>query len=134
MNVTFAVLQFGMKKDQKKTKAFCNPQFSICCIKGKIELHLLKQPPELLFNLINGNDARSSHFLLNIRQHNSMFAFTSIRGKVDRSMNNGQAVNYNLSKAVRIFTRSNLCFHLKVNNQSFLNCIYMILKMRFKTE
>ena len=91
LNVTFAVLQFGMKKDQKKTKAFCNPQFSICCIKGKIELHLLKQPPELLFNLINGNDARSSHFLLNIRQHNSMFAFTSIGGKVDRSLNNGQA-------------------------------------------
>ena len=75
----------------EKTKAFYNPQFSICCMKGKIELPLLKQPPELLFNLINRNDARSSHFLLNIRQYNSMFAFTSIGGKVDRSLNNGQA-------------------------------------------
>ena len=59
-------------------------------MKGKIQLPLLQWPPELLFNLLNGLDARSSHFLQNIRQYNyNMFAFTSIGGKIERSINQG---------------------------------------------
>ena len=59
-------------------------------MKGKIQLPLLQRPPESLFNLLNGLDARSSHFLQNTRQYNNMFVFTSIRGKIDRSINQGE--------------------------------------------
>ena len=58
-------------------------------MKEKIQLPLLQQAPELLFNLLIGLDVRSSHFLQNIRQYNSMFAFTSIGGKIERFINQG---------------------------------------------
>ena len=73
----------------EKTRSSANPQFSICCMKGKIQLLLLQRPLELLFNLMHGFDTRSSHFLQYIRQYNNMFSFTSIGGKIDTSMNRG---------------------------------------------
>ena len=75
----------------EKYRSSTDPDFSICCMKGKIQLPLLKRPPDLLFNLLNGIDRRSAHFFQNIRQYNSMFSFTSIGGKVDTSLNNGRA-------------------------------------------
>ena len=66
-------------------------EFSICCQKGKVQLPFLQKPPELLNNLLNGEDPRSKHFLDNIRTYNSMFSFTSIVGKIDSSMNNDYA-------------------------------------------
>ncbi|KAL8529179.1 hypothetical protein ACS0TY_006581 [Phlomoides rotata] len=37
------------------------------------------------------NDEKSKHFMKNIRAYNMMFSFTSIGGKIDRSINNGGA-------------------------------------------
>lgn len=58
-------------------------------MKGQVEVELLRKPPELLHRLITGDERRASHFRENIRAYNSMFAFTSIGGKVDTTLNNG---------------------------------------------
>lgn len=63
--------------------------FSLCCLKGKVQLPLLEKPPELLFNLSTGIDNRSNHFNENIRAYNSMFSFTSLGGKIEGSINDG---------------------------------------------
>ena len=66
--------------------------FSICCGRGKVVLPVaLKEPPELLTKLLNGENRRSKSFLDNIRRYNSMFAFTSMGANVDHSVNNGRA-------------------------------------------
>jgi len=65
-------------------------EFSIYCRKEKVQLPFLQRPPQLLNNLLNGEDSRSKHFL-DIRTYNNMFSFTSIGGKIDSSMNNGFA-------------------------------------------
>ncbi|XP_057450048.1 uncharacterized protein LOC130741224 isoform X4 [Lotus japonicus] len=74
----------------QKAKNAISPDFSICCMKGKISLPYLQDAPTLLSNLLTNIDPRSGHFIDNIRSYNSMFAFTSIGGKVDGSVNNGQ--------------------------------------------
>ncbi|KAL4596305.1 hypothetical protein ACB092_12G154600 [Castanea dentata] len=58
--------------------------------KRKVELPLLKEPPPFLGSLLNiSSDQRSINFQLGIRIYNSLFAFTSLGGNVDRSVNNG---------------------------------------------
>ncbi|XP_057422827.1 uncharacterized protein LOC130716812 [Lotus japonicus] len=74
----------------EKTRDSTSPDFSICCMKGKIMLPYLADSPLLLYNLLTGIDPRSRHFLENIRSYNSMFAFTSIGGKVDCGLNDGR--------------------------------------------
>ncbi|XP_057451974.1 uncharacterized protein LOC130743762 [Lotus japonicus] len=73
----------------EKSKSRVDPYFSICCARGKISIPYLKDAPELLFNLLTNNDPRSRNFLDNIRAYNSMFAFTSIGGKVVSNINDG---------------------------------------------
>lgn len=68
-----------------------NPKYSLCCLNGKIELPQVKRPPKLLDDLIFGNNAKSKHFLENSRSYNSMFSFTSMGGKIDRSLNTGKS-------------------------------------------
>lgn len=51
----------------------------------------MKRPPIVLNELIFGNDARSKHFLQNIRYYNSMFCFTLMGGKIDSSFNDGNS-------------------------------------------
>lgn len=63
--------------------------FSLCCNKGKVELRILKKPPDLLINLWNGIDLRSKNFKENIRSYNSMFAFTSLGEKIQTDLNKG---------------------------------------------
>ena len=71
----------------RKTK---NPKFSICCSNGIVHLPLLKNPPALLAKLLNLNGGKKSfNFRVGIRMYNSLFAFTSLGGKVDKSVNNG---------------------------------------------
>ncbi|GJZ73835.1 uncharacterized protein Tco_0637981 [Tanacetum coccineum] len=73
------------------TVAGKNDTFSLCCGKGKVKLPVgLKDPPPLLRKLMNGEHRSSSSFLANIRRYNSMFAFTSMGGTVDHSVNNGR--------------------------------------------
>jgi hypothetical protein len=50
---------------------------------------LLKKPPKLLLDLINGREPRSRNFKENIRAYNSMFAFTSMGGQINEKINNG---------------------------------------------
>ena len=91
MEFQYCQAQRGMKKEQKKSNTSKEVQFSLCCQKGKVQIPLLKKPPDLLEGLLNGVDRRRKLFLQNIRVYNSMFSFTSIGGKIDTSMNNGSA-------------------------------------------
>ncbi|KAJ1270274.1 hypothetical protein BS78_06G041800 [Paspalum vaginatum] len=57
----------------------------------KIKIPPSKEPPELLKRLLNyKGDAESRHFLQKIRQYNSMFAFTSTGGNIDKTINKGE--------------------------------------------
>lgn len=67
------------------------PQYSLCCLSGKIELPRVRSPPKVLDDLIFGHDIKSKHFLENIRSYNSMFSFTSMGGKIDSSLNTGNS-------------------------------------------
>ena len=80
---------FWYQERSEKTKKPRNPDFSMCCMKGKVALPILDDPPKLLSDLLDGTDSRSKHFLENIRTYNSMFAFTSIGGMVESALNNG---------------------------------------------
>lgn len=65
--------------------------YSICCMRGKVQLPVkLKPPPPLLMSLVKNEHPKSKGFLENIRRYNSMFAFTSLGGKVDQTINNGR--------------------------------------------
>ncbi|GAU19177.1 hypothetical protein TSUD_198580 [Trifolium subterraneum] len=64
------------------------PEFSICCLQGKVVLDFLKQPPEYLKELLDYRGGmRSIKFRENIRAYNSIFAFTSMGAKIDRAVN-----------------------------------------------
>ncbi|GJZ47341.1 uncharacterized protein Tco_0601173 [Tanacetum coccineum] len=65
--------------------------YSLCCGRGKVMLPKnLKNPPKLLMDLINKKHQKSTTFIDNIRRYNSMFAFTSMGGKQDNSVNTGR--------------------------------------------
>ena len=50
----------------------------------------MKDPPALLAKLLNLNGGKKLfNFQVAIRMYNSLFAFTSLGGKVDKSVNNG---------------------------------------------
>jgi hypothetical protein len=66
-----------------------NLSFGICCKNRKIDLPELQEPPVFLEQLLNGDDQRSRNFRKNIRSYNSMFAFTSTTGVVDKEINKG---------------------------------------------
>ncbi|XP_029149862.2 uncharacterized protein [Arachis hypogaea] len=73
----------------EKSKTGSNIEFSICCMRGKVQLPFLQRPPQLLQGLLSGADQRSKHFKDNIRTYNSMFCFTSLGGKIETSINDG---------------------------------------------
>lgn len=66
------------------------PVFTMCCMRGKIQLPVLQQPPEFLQGLLTNDDAISKHYQDNIRAINMMFSFTSLGGKIDNSVNLGK--------------------------------------------
>lgn len=75
------------KKDDKKRISNVS---SMCCLQGKVELPNLRPPPKQLYHLFFNRQSRDSKkFHANIRQYNNMFAFTSMGGKVDHSVNCG---------------------------------------------
>ncbi|XP_074296486.1 uncharacterized protein LOC141626705 [Silene latifolia] len=75
----------------RKDRKTCNPRFSLCCMQGKVELPFLKKPPATLMNLLSKNDSKSKNFINNIRAYNMMFSFTSMGGKIDRTINQGRS-------------------------------------------
>jgi len=74
-----------------KSRDTSNPEFSMCCMQGRIEIAPLKRLPQELYDLYHNNDRRSRYFLENIRSFNSMFAFTSMGGRIDKTKNDGKA-------------------------------------------
>ncbi|KAL4306956.1 hypothetical protein AHAS_Ahas16G0230100 [Arachis hypogaea] len=74
-----------------KSRGSFNPIISLCCMEGKVELPFLKHPPQTLQELHSGTEKKSKYFLKNIRAFNGMFAFPSMAGKVDHSINKGGA-------------------------------------------
>lgn len=72
----------------KTTKASTRPNFSICCLQGKIQVPFFKKPPQLFRSLFfNKGTAESKRFLEDIRSYNNMFSFTSMGGKIDHRIN-----------------------------------------------
>nr|GFA69923.1 hypothetical protein [Tanacetum cinerariifolium] len=62
--------------------------YSLCCGRGKVRLtNEAQEPPPLLKALITKNHLKSASFIDNIRRYNSMFSFTSMGGKQDKSVN-----------------------------------------------
>jgi hypothetical protein len=78
--------QERVKRSSKKS-----PKYSLCCSKGDIEIVPYSRLPEPLHELYHGVGRKSRYFLQNIRAFNSMFAFTSIGGRIDISRNRGKA-------------------------------------------
>ncbi|KAL8120102.1 hypothetical protein AgCh_017287 [Apium graveolens] len=65
-------------------------EFSICYGKGQIKLPATPSTPEYMMQL--NNDAKKRNkFRCLIRIYNAMFAFSSMGGKVDHSVNNGSS-------------------------------------------
>lgn len=63
----------------------------MCCGYGKVQLPELKDAPTNYQNLFHAVDSKGKNFMKNIRGFNSMFSFTSMGGKVDSSINRGNA-------------------------------------------
>ncbi|CAN7058312.1 unnamed protein product [Brassica rapa subsp. trilocularis] len=67
-----------------------NPTFSLCCMQGQVQLPLLKEPLTILKKLLEGDDPRSRHFQKHIGPYNMVFSFTSLGGKVQRTLKKGK--------------------------------------------
>ncbi|XP_076935570.1 uncharacterized protein LOC143602288 [Bidens hawaiensis] len=76
---------WNRKKKEGKTTYF------LCCGYGKVELPKFKDAPPAYKDLFSNVGPKSKFFLKNIRRYNSMFAFTSMGGKVDSFINRGNA-------------------------------------------
>ncbi|XP_074353358.1 uncharacterized protein LOC141692425 [Apium graveolens] len=66
------------------------PIFSLCCMKGTVRLPPIPPTPKYLLDLYN-DKKRGPTFHRLIRLYNAIFAFTSIGGNIDHSINNGRA-------------------------------------------
>jgi hypothetical protein len=53
------------------------PEFSMCCSKGKVHLPPLQDTPEPLRSLLDGSHPLSRHFLEHVRQYNNIFQLSS---------------------------------------------------------
>ncbi|XP_031116659.1 uncharacterized protein LOC116020319 [Ipomoea triloba] len=82
---------FWLEERINKVMGNQNPKYSLCCTHGKIKLPPPSTPPTSIFGLFFNNDVKSTHFLQNIRSYNNMFCFTSMGGKIDRTINNGNS-------------------------------------------
>ncbi|KAL6576036.1 hypothetical protein OROHE_000507 [Orobanche hederae] len=76
------------ERTPKQTKN--NPKFNLCCNKGQVKLPLLQQPPQLLQDLLENRHEKRKNYIENIRTLNSMFAFTSMGGTIDKEVNKGR--------------------------------------------
>lgn len=47
----------------RKNRRSSQPKFSLCCMDGKVQPPLLKDPPPILKKLLEKNDAKSRHFV-----------------------------------------------------------------------
>lgn len=82
-------MMWDAERNNKSTKHHA-PTFSICCRNGQVKLPPERQPPLFLANLLSGGP-NTAHYKKTIRIYNSLFAFTSLGGKVDNRINKGRA-------------------------------------------
>ena len=113
---------------KRKTK---NPIFTMCCMRGKIKLPLLKEPPPFLIDLLTKDDAISKHFRDNIRPLNMMFSFTSLGRKIDNSINRGNGPK-NFQTMGKTIIWLGAWSQRQTKMLSSLSCIFMTLRMRWK--
>lgn len=66
------------------------PKFTMCCAQGRIVVPPYEDPPQPLYDLFHKKDPRSHFFTENLRAFNSMFAFTSMGGKINTRKNVGR--------------------------------------------
>ena len=80
-----------MWNEERSNKSCKNspPMFSLCCKNGQVLLPPERPPPPFLASLLSGGE-KASHFKKYIRTYNALFQFTSLGGKIDRRINNGQ--------------------------------------------
>jgi hypothetical protein len=70
--------QMWYQERRQKCKETTSPRFQLCCGNGKVQLPLLKKPPQVLSQLLFDHKSKESkNFQQSIRMYNSMFAFTS---------------------------------------------------------
>ncbi|CAN6818925.1 unnamed protein product, partial [Brassica oleracea] len=86
-----AIMWYNERVNKRKNTR--TPSFALCCLQGQVQLPLLKEPPEVLKNLLEGNDPLSKHFQRNCRPYNMVFSFTSLGGKCERSVQKGIGPN-----------------------------------------
>ncbi|XP_022014727.1 uncharacterized protein LOC110914228 [Helianthus annuus] len=80
--------------------------YFLCCGYGKVELPDYKDAVPSYKKLFTYKDKESKHFLNNIRRYNSMFAFTSMGGKVDHTVNRDSE-----NQLVKAYRMVRDCFH-----------------------
>ncbi|XP_035832728.1 uncharacterized protein LOC110875322 [Helianthus annuus] len=80
--------------------------YFLCCGYGKVELPDYKDVVPSYKKLFTYKDKESKHFLHNIRRYNSMFAFTSMGGKVDPTVNRDSE-----NQLVKAYRMVRDCFH-----------------------
>ncbi|XP_076960289.1 uncharacterized protein LOC143636628 [Bidens hawaiensis] len=92
-SVICSACQAKLWKDESRrgNEKVGNKVYSMCCAKGKVQLPKWKEPSDNYKRLFLSSDDKSKFFLKNIRRYNSMFSFTSMGGKIDRSINKGNA-------------------------------------------
>ncbi|XP_020985767.1 LOW QUALITY PROTEIN: uncharacterized protein LOC107461290 [Arachis duranensis] len=61
-----------------------NPKYTLCCRGGQVKLPPFKEHPLFLNELFFGRNTPSKHFREKVRLYNSMFAFTSMGGRVQK--------------------------------------------------
>ncbi|KAK1352679.1 ATP-dependent DNA helicase [Heracleum sosnowskyi] len=63
----------------QRNKQTSNPQFTFCCMEGRVKLPLLKEPPHLLKHLLGPSSGQlGRNFQRNLRTYNSLFAIASL--------------------------------------------------------
>lgn len=82
--------QYFYPERAKNSQPSSRPKYSLCCLGGKVDIPPLKKPPKLLSDLLEGLHEKSRHFKDHIRVYNSMLAFTSMTGEVDKSVHNSR--------------------------------------------
>lgn len=82
-----------MRYDERTRKHYnpTNPEFSLCCSKGRVLIPAYPRLSQKLHDLFHKHDKKSKFFLKNIRSFNNMFSFTSMGGKTNRDNHDGKA-------------------------------------------
>ncbi|KAK9725314.1 hypothetical protein RND81_05G136000 [Saponaria officinalis] len=81
---------FWYQERKRKQRETSNLEFNLCCRGGQVQIPVLKSPPPLLDTLLDSKGGQESRiFREKIRMYNSIFAFTSMGGKIDKTLNNG---------------------------------------------